>query len=66
MLDIIRRGLALLKARLRGMDLPPDPYAPVRQPRGVSPGGRHSSIALDEPREYTRVEAASGGRDRST
>jgi hypothetical protein len=64
MLQILRRGLAFLRAKLRDTDFPPDPYAPVRHPRGVGPGGRNSSIALDEPREQTRVEAVSGGRDR--
>ena len=64
MLEIIRRGLAFLRAKLRDTDFPPDPYAPVRHPRKAGPGGRQSSIALDEPREQTRVEAVSGGRGR--
>lgn len=66
MLEIIRHALAFLRAKLRDPDFPPDPYAPVRHPRGAGPGGRHSSIALEEPREQTRVEAISGGRGRSS
>jgi hypothetical protein len=66
MLEMIRRGLALLSAKLRDPDVPPEPYAPVRHPRGAGPGGRYSSIALDEPREPTRVEAVSRDRGRSS
>jgi len=72
MLESIRRGLAFLRAKLHDPtfppdpDFPPDPHAPVRHPRGAGPGGRHSSVALDEPPEQTRVEAVSGGRGRSS
>ena len=65
MFDMIRRGLALLRAKLRGLDLPPDPDdAPVREPRRSGPGGRHSAIALDEPRDYAPVEAVGGSRNK--
>lgn len=62
--DLIRRGLEFLRARLRDPDAPSDPYAPVRHPRGVAPAGRHSAIALDEPREYDEVRAIGSGRER--
>jgi hypothetical protein len=57
MLESLQRALAYLRAMFRGPDLPSDPYAPVRHPRGYHPGGRQSSIALEEPREDEHVQA---------
>ena len=50
MFESARRALALLLTRFRPPASPPeDPYAPVREPRRRSPGGRSAAVAVREP-----------------
>jgi hypothetical protein len=49
-----------LIASLRLPDPPPaDPYAPVREPRSRTPGGRGAAAAVDEPGDFLRTDARS-------
>jgi hypothetical protein len=49
-----------LLASFRLPDPPPaDPYAPVRQPRSRTPGGRGAAAAVDEPGDFLRTDARS-------
>ena len=50
MFESARRALALLLTHFRPPASPPeDPYAPVREPRRLSPGGRSAAVAVPEP-----------------
>ena len=49
---LVAAGRRLLAAMLRGparFDPPGEPEVPVREPRRRNPGGRNSSVALEEP-----------------
>lgn len=48
----------------RPSGLPPDPYAPVRVPRGRRPGGRSSAVAVAEPETPNFVRALGTSRPR--
>lgn len=62
MFRFVRRMIARLLNRLSGP--PPDPYAPVRVPRGRTPGGRSSAVAVEEPKTSNLVRAVGTSRSR--
>jgi hypothetical protein len=62
MFRFVRRMIARLLNRLSGP--PPDPYAPVRVPRGRTPGGRSSAVAVEEPETSNLVRAVGTSRSR--
>jgi hypothetical protein len=67
--EYLRRLAALLRNGPSPFDsLPPDPYAHVGAPRRRNPGGRSSSIAVEEPeprRDVTAIAEAARRGDRS-
>lgn len=65
MFDYLRRLAALVMRRrspFHPFNPPSDPYASVREPRVVKPGGRSSAVALNEPEAHAAVKAVARNR----